>query len=110
MIRQPQRLKRPHPQLVGRHAAPLQRIASGGWFDSQPGDQEPRGRRRSLRRGPGRTLRGLHRLGLGLKLDETVESFERVANGEFDHLPEQAFYLVGTVAEAIEKAEKMKSA
>ncbi|TFG51151.1 MAG: F0F1 ATP synthase subunit beta, partial [Gemmatimonadales bacterium] len=42
-----------------------------------------------------------------VKLDETVESFERVLSGEFDHLPEQAFYMVGSIAEAIEKSETL---
>ncbi len=42
-----------------------------------------------------------------VKLSETVESFERVLAGEFDHLPEQAFYMVGGIDEAVEKAKKM---
>jgi F-type H+-transporting ATPase subunit beta len=42
-----------------------------------------------------------------VKLEDTVESFERVLSGEFDHLPEQAFYMVGGIDEAIEKAEKL---
>ena len=42
-----------------------------------------------------------------VKLDETVESFERVAAGEFDHLPEQAFYMCGTIDEAVEKGDEM---
>jgi F-type H+/Na+-transporting ATPase subunit beta len=44
-----------------------------------------------------------------VKLDETVESFERVVAGEFDELPEQAFYMVGSIDEAVEKAKSMKS-
>jgi F-type H+-transporting ATPase subunit beta len=42
-----------------------------------------------------------------VKLEETVKSFKRLAEGEFDELPEQAFYMVGTIEEAIEKAESM---
>ncbi len=42
-----------------------------------------------------------------VKLEETIESFERVLSGEFDHLPEQAFYMVGGIDEAVEKAKKM---
>ena len=42
-----------------------------------------------------------------VKLEETIESFERVLSGEFDHLPEQAFYMVGGIDEAVEKARKM---
>ena len=44
-----------------------------------------------------------------VKLDETVESFERVVAGEFDDLPEQAFYMVGSIDEAVEKAKTLKS-
>ena len=35
-------------------------------------------------------------------LETTIESFERVVDGEFDHLPEQAFYMVGGIEEVIE--------
>ncbi|MEP6745648.1 MAG: F0F1 ATP synthase subunit beta [Gemmatimonadota bacterium] len=45
-----------------------------------------------------------------VKLADTIESFERVLAGEFDHLPEQAFYMVGGIAEAVEKAKKLASA
>jgi F-type H+-transporting ATPase subunit beta len=44
-----------------------------------------------------------------VKLEDTIESFERVVAGEFDHLPEQAFYMVGGIDEAIEKAKSMES-
>jgi F-type H+/Na+-transporting ATPase subunit beta len=44
-----------------------------------------------------------------VKLDETVESFERVVAGEFDELPEHAFYMVGSIDEAVEKAKTLKS-
>jgi F-type H+-transporting ATPase subunit beta len=44
-----------------------------------------------------------------VKLTETIESFERVLSGEFDHLPEQAFYMVGGIEEAVEKAGKLAS-
>jgi len=38
---------------------------------------------------------------------ETVNDFERLLNGDFDHLPEQAFYMVGNLQEALEKAERL---
>jgi F-type H+-transporting ATPase subunit beta len=44
-----------------------------------------------------------------VKLSETIESFERVLSGEFDHLPEQAFYMVGGIDEAVAKAKKLAS-
>jgi F-type H+-transporting ATPase subunit beta len=43
-----------------------------------------------------------------VKLEETIESFERVVAGEFDHLPEQAFYMVGGIEGAIEKARQLE--
>jgi F-type H+-transporting ATPase subunit beta len=42
-----------------------------------------------------------------VKLGDTVEAFERVVAGEFDHLPEQAFYMVGGIEEVIEQAKKL---
>jgi len=44
-----------------------------------------------------------------VKLEETVSSFERMLAGEFDQLPEQAFYMVGGIDEAVEKAKKLAS-
>ncbi|KXV27702.1 F0F1 ATP synthase subunit beta [Gluconobacter japonicus] len=41
-------------------------------------------------------------------LEDTIRSFKAVVNGEYDHLPEGAFYMVGDIDEAIAKAEKMK--
>jgi F-type H+-transporting ATPase subunit beta len=43
-----------------------------------------------------------------VKLDDTIESFERVANGEFDHLSEQAFYMRGGIEEVVEAAKEME--
>src|ERR671932_423965 len=45
-----------------------------------------------------------------VKLEDTITSFERVLSGEFDHLPEQAFYMVGGIDEAVEKGKKLASA
>jgi len=41
-------------------------------------------------------------------LSYTISGFESILNGEYDDLPEQAFYLVGDIKEVIEKSEKMK--
>jgi len=41
-------------------------------------------------------------------LDKTIESFEAVMNGEYDHLPEQAFYMVGDIEEAVAQARKIE--
>ncbi len=43
-----------------------------------------------------------------VSLKETIASFKAISEGEYDHLPEQAFYMCGTVDEAVENAEKMK--
>jgi F-type H+/Na+-transporting ATPase subunit beta len=44
-----------------------------------------------------------------VKLEDTIKGFNMILSGELDDLPEQAFYLVGDITEAIAKAEKMKS-
>ena len=40
-------------------------------------------------------------------LEATIKGFDAICKGEYDHLPEAAFYMVGTIEEAVEKAEKM---
>ena len=45
--------------------------------------------------------------GVFVPLDETIKGFKGILNGDYDHLPESAFYMVGTMDEAIAKAEKM---
>jgi len=40
-------------------------------------------------------------------LKETIRGFAGILNGDYDHLPEQAFYMVGSIDEAIEKAKKL---
>jgi F-type H+-transporting ATPase subunit beta len=44
-----------------------------------------------------------------VKLEDTIRSFREILDGKHDSLPEQAFYMVGTIEEAIEKAKKMAS-
>jgi len=48
------------------------------------------------------------RSGRYVKLADTIRSFKAVANGEYDHLPEQAFYMVGGIEEVIENAKQME--
>lgn len=43
-----------------------------------------------------------------VKLEDTIKGFQKILSGELDDLPEQAFYLVGDINEAIAKAEKLK--
>jgi len=47
--------------------------------------------------------------GVYVTLEETIKSFKAILNGEYDHLPEAAFYMVGSIDEAIAKAEKLKA-
>ena len=42
-----------------------------------------------------------------VQVEDTVRSFKAVVNGEYDHLPEAAFYMVGGIDEAVAKAEKL---
>ena len=45
--------------------------------------------------------------GVQVPLDVTIDSFKRVVAGEFDHLPEGAFYMVGGIDDVVAKAERM---
>jgi F-type H+-transporting ATPase subunit beta len=45
--------------------------------------------------------------GIFVQLEDTVKSFKAVVDGEYDHLPESAFYMVGGIDQAVEKAQKM---
>ncbi|WP_158367054.1 F0F1 ATP synthase subunit beta [Candidatus Williamhamiltonella defendens] len=42
-----------------------------------------------------------------VSLKDTISGFKGIINGDYDHLPEQAFYMVGTIEEALEKAKKL---
>ncbi|MDX2104102.1 MAG: F0F1 ATP synthase subunit beta [Alphaproteobacteria bacterium] len=45
--------------------------------------------------------------GVFVQLSDTIKGFKGIVAGEYDHLPEAAFYMVGTIEEAVEKAKKM---
>jgi F-type H+/Na+-transporting ATPase subunit beta len=45
-----------------------------------------------------------------VSLADTIKGFKGLCNGDYDHLPEQAFYMVGTIEEAVAKAEKLAEA
>ncbi|MGE0625118.1 MAG: F0F1 ATP synthase subunit beta [Pseudomonadales bacterium] len=47
--------------------------------------------------------------GVYVSRDDTVRSFKAILDGEYDHLPEDAFYMVGTIEDAVEKAKKQES-
>jgi F-type H+-transporting ATPase subunit beta len=47
--------------------------------------------------------------GIFVALEDTIRSFKAVCEGDYDHLPEQAFYNVGTIEDAVRKAEQMAS-
>jgi F-type H+-transporting ATPase subunit beta len=45
--------------------------------------------------------------GVYVRIQDTVKGFKELAEGKYDHLPEQAFYMVGTIEDALSKAEKL---
>jgi F-type H+-transporting ATPase subunit beta len=47
--------------------------------------------------------------GIYVSLKDTITGFKAILAGEYDHLPEQAFYMVGSIEQAVEKAEKMSA-
>ena len=42
-----------------------------------------------------------------VSLEDTIKAFKGILDGDYDHLPEQAFYMVGTIEEAVEKAKTL---
>ena len=48
--------------------------------------------------------------GVQVPLADTIKAFKGLCAGDYDHLPEPAFYMVGTIEEAIAKAEKLAEA
>lgn len=50
------------------------------------------------------------RPGVYVPLKDTIRSFKEICEGKWDHLPEDAFYMVGTIEEAVKKAEEMEKA
>jgi F-type H+-transporting ATPase subunit beta len=48
--------------------------------------------------------------GVLVSVADTVRGFKGIVNGDYDHLPEAAFYMVGTIEDAVKKAESMKTA
>jgi len=46
--------------------------------------------------------------GIYVPLQDTIRGFKGIVDGEYDHLPEQAFYMVGSIEQAVEKAQKME--
>ena len=42
-----------------------------------------------------------------VSLEDSIKGFNGILNGDYDDLPEQAFYMVGTIEEAVEKAKTM---
>jgi F-type H+-transporting ATPase subunit beta len=45
--------------------------------------------------------------GVFVQLEDSIKGFKAIVNGDYDHLPESAFYMVGTIEQAIEKGKKM---
>ena len=43
-----------------------------------------------------------------VSLKETIRGFKGILDGDYDHLPEQAFYMVGGIDEAVEKAKTLQ--
>ena len=50
------------------------------------------------------------RQGRYVKIADTVKGFQEIVEGKYDDIPEQAFYMKGTIEEVMEAAEKMKAA
>jgi len=47
------------------------------------------------------------RAGVYVKLEDTIRSFKEVVDGKWDHLPEEVFYMMGTIDDAVDKARSI---
>jgi F-type H+-transporting ATPase subunit beta len=45
-----------------------------------------------------------------VKIEDTIRGFKGILDGEYDNLPENAFLMVGTIEEAVEKAKQLQTA
>ena len=52
-------------------------------------------------------FRHLPNLFVFVKLEDTINGFKSIVDGEHDNIPESAFYMVGTIEEALEKSKKI---
>jgi F-type H+-transporting ATPase subunit beta len=48
--------------------------------------------------------------GVFVAIEDTIKGFAGLVAGEYDHLPESAFYMVGTIDDAVKKAQKLAAA
>jgi F-type H+-transporting ATPase subunit beta len=48
--------------------------------------------------------------GIFVKLEDTIKGFKGIIEGQYDHIPEMAFYMTGTIEEVLKKAEKSERA
>ncbi len=100
-----------HPSALqvaaGHHRHPRHgRTQRRGQADRGPRPEDPALPVAALRRGE-----GLHRSdGVQVPLEKTIASFKAVVAGEYDHLPEAAFYMVGDIEEVKAKAAKLAAA
>ena len=116
------------PEVVGERALSKSPVGAGGApaLQGTSGHHRDSRSRRAVRRGPSSPLtvpvkcRSSCRSRCSLRrcspvsqassrsLEETIDSFEALVDGELDHLPEQAFYMVGGADEAIRKAAELE--
>jgi F-type H+-transporting ATPase subunit beta len=117
-ILDPHILGEEHYQVVQRVQGTLQRykdlqdiIAILGMDELSEDDKQTVARARKLQRFLSQPFHVAEAFtgtpGKYVKLVDTVRSFKEIVDGKYDHLPEQAFYMVGPIEEALEKAEKL---
>ena len=89
---------------AGHHRDPRHgRTVGRGQADRRAGAQDRAVPVAALRR-----RRSVHRLARqAVTIEDTIKGFKGLVDGKYDHLPEAAFYMVGTIEEAVEKAQKL---
>ncbi len=105
----------PHPQRILQRYKELQDIiAILGMDELSEDDKRIVSRARRIQRFMSQPFAVAEQFtgipGKYVKLEETISSFERLTQGEFDHLPEQAFFMAGGVDDVIANAERLAKA
>jgi len=99
-------------EILQRHKELLDIIAILGMDELSEEDKVIVGRARRIQRFLSQpmfvAIEFTGREGRYVKITDTVEGFRRICDGEFDHLPERAFYMVGTIDEVVDSAKEMK--
>ena len=81
----------------------------GLWYDWKKAIKFPLSVKKFKRQITGALILRVGRKGKYVKIQDTIRGFKKLMSGELDHIPEQAFYMAGTIEEVLEHAAKLET-